>query len=94
MATVATARLEEMRVTFSGSILEPTDSGYEEARRVHNAMIDRRPALIAQCRNTADIVDAVRSPIGKRSGALASLRADELAGQDFPEPGPLLRLGL
>ncbi len=60
MATVATATLDELRGTFTGRILEPTDPDYEEARRVHNAMIDRRPALIAECRNTADIVDAVR----------------------------------
>jgi FAD/FMN-containing dehydrogenase len=59
MATVETARLDELRGTFTGVLLEPSDPGYEEARRVHNGMIDRRPALIAQCRNTADIVDAV-----------------------------------
>jgi FAD/FMN-containing dehydrogenase len=59
MATVETARLDELRAAFGGTLLEPSDPGYDEARRVHNAMIDRRPALIAQCRNTADIVDAV-----------------------------------
>ncbi|MGE5336847.1 MAG: FAD-binding oxidoreductase [Gemmatimonadota bacterium] len=45
---------------FSGRILRPNDAGYEEARRVHNGLIDRRPALIARCRGAADIVDAVR----------------------------------
>ena len=59
MATVEATRLDELRAAFGGSILEPSDPGYDEARRIHNAMIDRRPALIAQCRNTADIVDAV-----------------------------------
>src|SRR5881398_1972554 len=59
MATVETARLDELRATFTGTLLEPSDPGYDEARRVHNAIIDRRPVLIAQCRNTADIVDAV-----------------------------------
>ncbi len=44
---------------FSGSVLAPGDSGYDEARAVHNGMIDRRPALIAQCRNTADVIDAI-----------------------------------
>jgi FAD/FMN-containing dehydrogenase len=44
---------------FSGTLLGPTDDGYEEARRVHNAMIDRRPALIAKCRGTADVAAAV-----------------------------------
>ncbi len=62
MSTVAVdaERLSELRATFSGRILEPADAGYEEARRVHNGMIDRRPALIARCRNAADIADAVR----------------------------------
>jgi FAD/FMN-containing dehydrogenase len=59
MATVETARIDELRAVFGGTLLEPSDPGYDEARRIHNAMIDRRPALIAQCRNTADIVDAV-----------------------------------
>ena len=49
----------ELRSTFAGEILQPTDSGYEEARRVHNGLVDKRPALIAQCRGLADIVDAV-----------------------------------
>jgi FAD/FMN-containing dehydrogenase len=57
MAT--TAGTDELRTAFSGWILEPGDDGYEDARRVHNGMVDRRPALIAQCRNTADVVDAL-----------------------------------
>jgi len=49
----------ELRRTFAGEILQPTDPGYEDARRVHNGLVDKRPALIAQCRGVADIVDAV-----------------------------------
>jgi FAD/FMN-containing dehydrogenase len=49
----------ELRSRFAGKILQPTDSGFEEARRVHNGLVDKRPALIAQCRGVADIVDAV-----------------------------------
>jgi FAD/FMN-containing dehydrogenase len=45
---------------FAGRLLQPADAAYDEARRVHNGLIDKRPALIAQCRGTADIVDAVR----------------------------------
>jgi FAD/FMN-containing dehydrogenase len=61
MATsVAAERLDALRAGFSGIVLEPGDEGYEEARRVHNGLIDRRPALIARCRNTADVADAVR----------------------------------
>ena len=41
-------------------ILRPADTGYDEARRVWNGMIDRRPAMIARCRTAADVVAAVR----------------------------------
>jgi FAD/FMN-containing dehydrogenase len=57
---IAAERLEELRSAFSGSVLEPADDGYEEARRVHNGLIDRRPAVIARCRGTADVAEAVR----------------------------------
>jgi len=58
--TAAAEQLDELRASFSGTVLEPGDEGYDEARRVHNGLIDRRPALIARCQNTADVVDAVR----------------------------------
>lgn len=50
----------ELSARFSGVLLLPGDSGYEMARRIHNGLIDRRPALIARCLGTADIVDAVK----------------------------------
>jgi FAD/FMN-containing dehydrogenase len=46
--------------TFSGQLLQPADAGYDDARAVHNGLIDRRPALIARCRAVADIVDMVK----------------------------------
>jgi len=53
-------QLDELRAGFSGSILDPGADGYDAARRVHNGLIDRRPALIARCQNAADIADAIR----------------------------------
>jgi FAD/FMN-containing dehydrogenase len=50
----------ELSKTFTGQILRPVDPTYETARKVHNGLIDKRPAIIAQCRGTADIVDAVK----------------------------------
>jgi FAD/FMN-containing dehydrogenase len=44
---------------FRGQQLRPGDAGYDEARSVWNGMIDRRPALIARCTGTADVVAAV-----------------------------------
>jgi FAD/FMN-containing dehydrogenase len=57
---MSTNGLNELAASFTGSLLEPGDGGYDEARRVHNGMIDRHPAVIARCQGTADIVDAVR----------------------------------
>src|SRR6266702_4749714 len=57
---------------FSGQLIGPEQPGYDEARRVFNAMIDRRPALIARCASTADVVAAVhaaRGPGASCSGA-------------------------
>src|SRR5204863_6264783 len=49
----------ELASTFTGQVLKPTDAGYEEARKVHNGLVDKRPALIARCRGVADVADAV-----------------------------------
>jgi FAD/FMN-containing dehydrogenase len=50
---------EELASTFGGQLLQPADSGYEEARRVHNGLVNKRPAMIARCAGVADIADAV-----------------------------------
>ncbi|MGW0365598.1 FAD-binding protein [Streptomyces sp. NPDC002990] len=52
--------LAELREDLAGAVFAPGDSGYEEARTVFNAMIDRRPAVIARCEHEADVVTAVR----------------------------------
>jgi FAD/FMN-containing dehydrogenase len=49
----------DLAPTFGGQLLQPSDSDYEEARRVHNGLVNKRPALIAGCKGTADIIDAV-----------------------------------
>jgi hypothetical protein len=49
----------ELTARFSGRLLFPGDAGYEDARRIQNGLIDKRPGLIARCLGTADVVDAV-----------------------------------
>ena len=45
--------------SFAGQLLRPTDPAYDDRRRVHNGLIDKRPALIASCQGVADIVEAL-----------------------------------
>ncbi|WP_328924960.1 FAD-binding oxidoreductase [Streptomyces sp. NBC_00190] len=52
--------LAALREDLAGDVFAPDDPGYDEARTLFNAMIDRRPAVIAQCESTADVVTAVR----------------------------------
>jgi hypothetical protein len=47
------------RNRFSGELLEPGDPGYDDARRLWNAMIEKRPAVIARCRSAKDVVAAL-----------------------------------
>jgi FAD/FMN-containing dehydrogenase len=56
---------KELRTSLRGSILRPGDEGYEEARRIWNGMIDRRPAVIARCAGPADVMAAVRFARGR-----------------------------
>jgi FAD/FMN-containing dehydrogenase len=58
IASVASAAAD-LSASFGGQLLKPADEGYEEARKVHNGLVDKRPALIARCRGVADVVDAV-----------------------------------
>ena len=59
MTTLASKAREEIKALIKGSILVPDDPGYEEARQVWNAMIDRRPAMIAQCAEADDVAFAI-----------------------------------
>jgi len=51
---------DSLRAQMAGPVLAPSDPAYEDARRVHNGLIDRRPALVARCHGTADVQAAVR----------------------------------
>jgi FAD/FMN-containing dehydrogenase len=66
--------IHELRQRISGPVFEPGDDGYDDARRSFNAMIDRRPAAVAQPESAAEVATAVRFareqslPIGVRGG--------------------------
>ncbi len=57
---------------FAGQIIGPQDDGYDDARAVYNAMIDRRPGLIARCADVADVMAALR--VAERQDLLVAIR--------------------
>ena len=54
------AQLDEFRRSFGGDVITPDAAGYDDARRVWNAMFDRRPALVVRPLNVDDVIAAVR----------------------------------
>jgi FAD/FMN-containing dehydrogenase len=52
--------VEAFQANLRGALLRPGEAGYDEARSIHNGMIDRRPALIACCAGVADVLTGVR----------------------------------
>ena len=50
------AMLQEFESAMRGEVLTAEHSGYDEARSIFNAMIDKRPALIARCTGVADVI--------------------------------------
>ncbi|MBA3728323.1 MAG: FAD-binding oxidoreductase [Actinobacteria bacterium] len=56
---MAQATMEQLRERVRGDVITPEDPRYEEARKVYNAMIDRRPRAVVRCTKTEDVVAAV-----------------------------------
>ena len=54
--TIRNSVVDELRSALRGQVLCPGDADYDTGRRIYNAMIDRRPALIARCASAADVV--------------------------------------
>jgi FAD/FMN-containing dehydrogenase len=59
-ADIATQAYEQLSTALLGNLILPGDPGYDEARAVYNAMIDKHPAAIVRCRDTADVITCVR----------------------------------
>ncbi len=59
-AILEEAAVQKFADSLRGRLLHPGDGGYDDARKVWNGMIDRRPALIARCAGPADVMASVR----------------------------------
>jgi FAD/FMN-containing dehydrogenase len=84
--------LGAFRTQFLGEALAPPDAGYDLARRIQNGLIDRRPALIARCRGTADVQAAVR--FGREQGLDIAIRGGghNVAGNAVCDGGLMIDL--
>jgi FAD/FMN-containing dehydrogenase len=58
--TPDSALLDELAGRVSGRVLRPVDDGYDAARRVHNGLVDRAPAVIVRCQSAADVAAGMR----------------------------------
>jgi hypothetical protein len=76
--------VDGLRAALRGPLLLAGDAGYDEARSVWNAMIDRRPALVARCLGVSDIVTGVR--FARESGIALSLKGGGTASRAWPWP--------
>jgi FAD/FMN-containing dehydrogenase len=77
---------------FSGELLRDGDDGYDDARRVFNAAIDRRPALVARCSGVADVIAALT--VAREQGLPVAVRGGghSVAGHAVCEAGVTIDL--
>src|SRR3954453_12258722 len=59
MSEIDDREIRRLRTDVAGEVLRPTDAGYDAARSVWNGAIDRRPAVIVRCLNSADVAQAI-----------------------------------
>ncbi|HET7226575.1 MAG TPA: FAD-binding oxidoreductase [Candidatus Eisenbacteria bacterium] len=92
MASLQQLKIDELGAGFSGQLLAPGSDGYDVARRIWNAMVDKRPALIARCVTREDVVRAV--DFARRYGLALAVRGGghNIAGSAMLDGGLVIDL--
>ncbi|MBX3431241.1 MAG: FAD-binding oxidoreductase [Hyphomonadaceae bacterium] len=82
----------KLAASFKGQVLQPADSGYEDARKVHNGLVDKRPALIARCHGVSDVVAAL--DLARKLGIEVAVRGGghNVAGRATIDGGVMIDL--
>jgi FAD/FMN-containing dehydrogenase len=90
--TLGSTRVERFRGRLQGELLRPGEDGYEAARKVWNGMVDKRPAMIARCIGTADVVACVN--FAREHDILTSVRGGghNYAGKSVSDGGLMIDL--
>lgn len=91
-AAPSDAESAQLAAGLRGELLRPGTSGYDSARRIWNAMIDRRPALVVRCAGTADVVRSVH--FARYHGLALSVRGGghNVSGNAICEGGLMIDL--
>lgn len=86
--------IDALQKRFQGEIIRPSDPGYNQARAIWNAMIDKHPALIARCTTSNDVIQAVN--FARDNGLLLSVRGGghNVAGSAVCDDGLMIDLSL
>ena len=94
VTTAPSEAIDQLAQSFGGQLLRPGEPGYDDARKVHNGMIDRRPAVIARCSGTADIVSAVK--LARQLGLEIAVRGGghNVAGKATVDGGMMIDLAM
>jgi len=92
MASVDKEAIKQLKSKVRGEVLLPSDPGYDEARTIWNAMIDRRPGVIVRCAGAQDVVQAVRS--AREHGLTLAVRGGghNIAGNAVCDDGLMIDL--
>jgi FAD/FMN-containing dehydrogenase len=92
MITLAPTAVDDFKAKLRGEVLGPGDTGYDAARTIWNAMIDKRPALIARCAGVADVIEAVK--FGRQNDLTIAIRGagHNIAGNAVCDGGLMIDL--
>lgn len=88
------AGLVALETRMRGPLLTPQSAGYDEARQIWNGMIDRRPAVIARCLGTADVMECVRFAAEHRLLTAVRGGGHNIAGSAMCDGGLVIDLSL